>query len=800
MFYRLGLAMVRRRWLILGVWLLAVAIALPFAPRITSVLQSGGFSSPDMQSQQAVDLLTQKLHYHLNAVQILFTSERLTADDPEFVQEANDALTGLSKWSAVSGIVSFTENPHQISRDGHAAYTVVLLNGDPDSAPKLLPTLESKLGHPPDLRVQVGGGPVFYEDIQSVSEQDLRRAEVIAFPFAILALVLVFRSLVAAALPAIVGGCSVGVSFALVYWLGTLTPLSIFALNVITLFGLGLGVDYSLFILSRFREELERGRPVPEAIATSVTTAGRAVFFSGITVSIGLAGLTVFQVNMLRSVGLAGVVVVATSIVAALTLLPAVLGILGTRGNAFPVRLSWLWRWRRRNARQPGSTLAMVDANGHGSANGSAGSAAAQRLGAEHDGFWGRLALFVMRYPLRVFLPVLAVLMLLGLPFLSVRLGAPDASILPQSVPSRQAYDLLQTRFDSSETTPILLAIQTRGKVLDQDNLEALDAYVRQIAADPRVQRVDSIVSLDPRLTLAQYEAMYSHPDLIGDPYIKGALATLVADNTTLVQVVSKYGMLDARSEALVQAIRNTTPPGGIRVLVDGGTAGVIDYVNTLYTDFPRALLLVALITYVVLLLLFRSVVLPLKAIAMNTLSILASYGALVFVFQEGHFSNLLHFTPLGYVEASSPILMFCALFGLSMDYEVFLLSRVRESWEATHDNRYSVAVGLERSGRIVTSAALIVVVVSLSFVSADMILVKALGLGMALAVLLDATLVRGLLVPATMRLLGEWNWWMPGWLARLLPTRIHWPEGRPPATQASGDVISAEAEGSAAR
>ena len=783
MFYRLGLAMVRRRWLVLIVWLVALAIALPFAPRITSVLQSGGFSSPDMESQQAVDLLVQKLHYQLNAVQILFSSPTMTADDPRFIQEANMTLARLSTWSEVSEIVPFTRNPHQISRDGHTAYTVVLLKGDPDSAPQQLPTLESKLGHPQDVTVQVGGGPVFYEDIQSVSEQDLRRAELLAFPFALLALVLVFRSLVAAALPAIVGGCSVIVSFALVYWLGTITPFSIFALNVITLFGLGLGVDYSLFIVSRFREELERGKPVPEAIATSVATAGRAVFFSGVAVTIGLVGLTVFQVNMLRSVGLAGMVVVATSIVTALTLLPAVLGILGTRVNAFPVRLSWLWQWRQRNQTRQGAAAATAPA-----------------AIAEHDGFWGRLALFVMRYPVRVLLPVLAVLVLLGLPFLSVHLGAPDASILPKSVPSRQAYDVLQTQFDSNETTPILVVVQTHGQALAQSNLVALDAYVHQLESDPRVQRVDSIVSLDSRLTLTQYEAMYSHPDLISDPFIKGSLTGLAADNVTLVQVISKYGMLDIRSEALVQAIRNTTPPGGMRVLVDGGTAGVIDYVNTLYTDFPRALLLVALITYVVLLFLFRSVVLPLKAIVMNTLSILASYGALVFVFQEGHLSTLLNFTPLGYVEASEPILMFCAIFGLSMDYEVFLLSRVRESWEVTHDNRASVAVGLERSGRIVTSAALIVVVVSLSFVSADMILVKALGLGMALAVLLDATLVRGLLVPATMRLLGSWNWWLPSWLARLLPARVHRSEDGLPAAVESLAGTPEEAGSQAAR
>jgi RND superfamily putative drug exporter len=772
MFYRLGAVMVRRRWLVLALWLVAVGCALPFAPRIASVLQSGGFSSSEMQSQQAVDLLVQKLHYHLTAVQVIFTSETLTADAPQFIQEANDALGGLQNWPQVAGMVTFVDNPHQVSRDGHAAYTTVLLKDDPDKAARLLLTFEGKLKQQPDLKMQVGGGPVFYEDIQAVSEQDLRRAELLAFPFALLALVLVFRSLVAAALPAAVGGCSVVVAFALVYWLGTLTPLSIFVLNVVTLFGLGLGVDYSLFIVSRFREELAQGKPVPEAIAASSATAGRAVFFSGVTVSIGLVGLTLFQINMLRSVGLAGMVVVTLSILAAVTLLPALLGVLGTRVNALAVRLP---RLRRRGARQHGGWRYKgppVVPVPHKST-----AATGQP---EHAGFWGRLALLVMRYPVRVVVPVLLLLVLFGVPFLSVRLAAPDASILPRTVPSRQAYDLLQSRFDGNELTPILLAVQTQGSVLDKHNVDLLDAYVRQLAADPRVQRVDSIVSLDPRLTLGQYEAMYAQPALIADPYIKTALASLAADDTTLVQVVSKYGALDPNSEALVQAIRNTPAPGGMRVLVDGVTGGVIDYVNILYRDFPRALLLVALVTYVVLLLTFRSVVLPLKAIAMNTVSILASYGALVFLFQQGHFSTLLNFVPLGFVEASSPILLFCALFGLSMDYEVFLLSRVKESWEATHDNTLSVAVGLERSGRIVTSAALIVVVVSLSFVSADMILVKALGLGMALAVALDATLVRGLLVPATMRLLGRWNWWWPRPLDRLLPAHTHTLEGSP--------------------
>jgi putative drug exporter of the RND superfamily len=249
-----------------------------------------------------------------------------------------------------------------------------------------------------------------------------------------------------------------------------------------------------------------------------------------------------------------------------------------------------------------------------------------------------------------------------------------------------------------------------------------------------------------------------------------GSLQHLAGDDITLVQVISRYPMLDTRSEALVEAIRNTPPGGGMSVLVDGGTAGIIDYVNALYGVFPYAVLVVALVTYIVLLFLFRSVVLPLKALLMNTLSILASYGALVYIFQEGHLSHLLNFTALGFVEASSPILMFCALFGLSMDYEVFLLSRIREAYEETGDNTAAVAMGLERSGGIITSAAAIVILVSAAFASADMLLVKALGVGMALAVLLDATLVRGLLVPATMRLLGDANWWWPAALRRLVP------------------------------
>lgn len=738
MFYHLGRFATRFHWLIVGLWMLAAAVALPFAPQASQVLQSGGFISPDAESQRAIDTLTRNLHLDLTIVQVIYTSQRYSVDDAQFVQQVQQSLAKLQGWSEVSHIVTFIDNPRQVSLDRHAAYVNIQLKSDPDTAPKLLPQLQQRLQAVPDLTYKIGGGPVFYEDIQSVSERDLRRAELLAFPFAIIALLFVFRSVIAAVLPALVGGCAVVISLGLIFGLGQVTPLSIFVLNITTLFGLGLGVDYSLFMVSRFREEIGRGRDVREAVILTVATAGRAVAFSGLTVAIGLFGLTFFHINMLHSVGLGGMLVVLLAVLAALTLLPAALFILGTRVNALPVRFPRIMK------RSPEVA--------HG----------LQAPAELHHGFWYRLSAFVMRYPLRVFVSVLCLLIGFGLPFLGVRFSAPDASILPPDVPSRAAFDLLATRFDQRETTPILLAVQTRGDVMAAQNIHNLYYYVKRIEADPRVARVDSIVSADPRITLEQYQLLYSNPQLITDPYLQALVKSSVNGNTTLIQVISKYNMADMHSQELALTIRNTPPGNGISVLVDGGSAGNLDYVNSLYTDFPLAVLVVAITTYIVLLLLFRSAVLPLKAIIMNTLSILASYGALVVIFQNGFLHQILGFTPLGFVEASSPILLFCSLFGLSMDYEVFLLSRVQEAFWQTGDNTRAVALGLQRSGRIITSAAVIVIVVSACFATADMILVKALGLGMALAVVIDATLVRGLLVPATMRLLGNWNWWLP--------------------------------------
>jgi RND superfamily putative drug exporter len=379
-----------------------------------------------------------------------------------------------------------------------------------------------------------------------------------------------------------------------------------------------------------------------------------------------------------------------------------------------------------------------------------------------------------MDRPFAVLIPTLGVLLILGTPFRHVRFNAPDSSILPDNVPSRQAFDRLTSAFGPGPFAPIVLAVETSGPATTPDNLARLYAYSRTLAADPRVSRVDSLVDLDSRLSLAQYQLLYGSAGGPPDRFVQQALATTTSGNLTAFTITTPYGPNEQPGRDLVQALRSGTgalaPPAGLTVLVGGGAADVEDVVNGIATDFPRTAAFILLSTYLVLFLLLRSVFLPLKALIMNTLSITASFGALVWIFQDGNLSKILGTRPLGFVETTEPIILFCILFGLSMDYEVFLLTRMRETWDRTGDNRAAVAHGLERSGRIVTSAALIVVVVAGSFAFADIVLIKALGLGIAIAVALDATVVRALLVPATMRLLGRWNWWVPGSLARRLP------------------------------
>jgi len=740
MLLRLGCALYRYRWAVLLGWGAVLLAALPVAPNVVRALEPGGFTSDDLEAARAGRLLSDRFGAVPSSLFLVYQdpSKVLAADDPRFLAAIDESLRDISTVEAVERTVAPSTNPRQVAPDGLAAYATVSLRAGSDDVREIIPAIQQALRparvDAPDqpgatpLEVTLTGAPVFYADIFEVTERDLRRAELLSIPMAAVALVLVFGSLVAGFVPGLVGGTAVAVTLAAMVGIGQVTDLSIFSLNLATMLGLGLGIDYSLFIVSRFREQLALGDSVERAVAASVATAGRAVMYSGATVLIGLLALLTFDISALRSMGMAGALVVGLSVLAALTLLPAVLGVLGRRIDALSI-----------------GPLA----------------AAAARAGRE-PGIWTRLAHLVMQRPWFVFVPLLGLLVGLGLPFLRVEFGAPDASILPTDVQSRRGFDLLRAHWGEGELAPITLVFQTADSTspLSPERIASLREFMRQVEAHPAVAGVQSIVSLDSRLSTEQYQLIYSDPSRIGDPYARLAAAATVRQDTLFANVTSRFGQTDDESKALVRAIRATPPPDGFRLLVGGGTAGVIDYADRLYAQFPRAALIVVVAIYGVLLWTFRSVVIPLKAVVMNTLSILASYGALVVIFQEGAFANVLGFEPLGFVEASLPILMFCVLFGLSMDYEVFLLSRIQEAHACGADNATSVATGLERSGRIITSAAAIVVLVSLSFVAADIVLIKALGLGTAIAVLLDATVVRALLVPATMRLLGDWNWW----------------------------------------
>jgi RND superfamily putative drug exporter len=742
-FDRLGRFVVRRAWWVVAAWAALLLVAIPFAPQVPGRLSAGGFILDDLESARAKSLLGSELGAPPSALVVVFSSPTLVAGTPSFEVAAAGAIRDVGTAPHVVRVVSHLLSPPQVSGDRHTAYDVVFLDLPPDDSPDALPILRGRLHDAPGLQVALAGGPAFYGDVQTVSEADLRRSEVISLPLAALALIFVFGSLVAAGVPLVVGGAAVIVALAGIFVVASLMPMSIFVLNLATLLGLGLGVDYSLLMTSRFREELARRPDGPERVAdavrVTVATAGRAVFFSGLTVLLGLLGLVLFEFMILRSVGIAGAIVVGLAVASALTLLPAILTILGPRVDRLAVR---------KVASTPGA-----------------------------DGAWSRLARRVMRHPVAVLVPTLAFILVLGSPFLHVRFNAPDASILPPEVPSRAAFDRLKRDFGEGEFAPLVIAIRTTGPATAQANLAALYDYSRRIAGDARVTRVDSLVDVDPRLSLAQYSLLYGDPNGPRDRYVQTALAATTRGDLTAFTLYTPYGPNRDEGKALVSELRSAAgplaPPAGMTILVGGGAADVADVVDRVRADFPRTALFIVVSTYLVLFVLLRSVVLPAKALVMNTLSIVASFGALVWIFQDGNLSAPLGFQPLGFVETTQPVILFCVLFGLSMDYEVFLLSRMKEVWDRTGDNIEAVAGGMERSGRIVTSAALIVVVVAGSFAFADIVLIKALGIGMAIAVALDATVIRALLVPATMRLLGRWNWWMPAILARFVAGRL---------------------------
>src|SRR6266702_3439276 len=695
MFEAWGRGLYRRRRLALAVTLVLVAFAAVWGTGVFGTLSSSdNFTPPASQSQREAGQASQVFGRDEGDVVVLYRSATRTVGDPAYRHVVTAALSGLPR-ADVARVSTYwsTGAPRLVSTDRHATYAVLQLTGADDAARhqsydaiKAALTPASLAGS--GVTARVGGTVPMEVAINSEVTANIAKAEGFSMPVLLILLLVIFGSLAAASLPVAIGGVAILGSFTVLRLLTMVTTVSVYSVNITTILGLGLGIDYGLFMVTRFREELHRQPTVEQAVARTVATAGRTVAVSGITVALALTSLMLFPEDFLRSMGFGGV---AT---AALTVLPALLAVLGPKVNALRIR---------RSVHRP--------------------------VRGESSGAWYRLAHSVMRRP-AVYATVIVIgLLALGAPFLRISWGGTDARTLPAASTVRQVSEALDSQFPVNSTAPIE-ALVTGARAPAQ-----LTAYLH---------RIDAI------------------------PGVTGAQVTGVKGNVARVDIGYQPAPVSAAARHIVTQIRDIPAPAGATVLVGGTTAGLVDELASLGATLPWMALLTGVSTFVLLFLAFGSVVLPLKAIVMNVLSLSATFGVVVWIFQWGHLSGLLQFTPTGSIDPTMPILMLAVIFGLSMDYEVFLLSRIRERYDQTGDNTASVAAGLQRTGGLITSLALLLIIVVGAFSASGITFIKLMGVGMIVALLVDATIIRVLLVPATMRLLGRANWWAPRPLRRL--------------------------------
>ncbi|MBF8290856.1 MAG: hypothetical protein HW391_1824 [Chloroflexi bacterium] len=755
MFSRWGAFVYRRRRIVLLLTLVIAAASSTLAAGAAGQLSAGGWLDPNSESAQVSDRLQAEFGGGRSAYLAVIHADETGADarSEDFQTAIGATVAKLLDDPRVTGVTGYAETRDDrfISIDGSSAYVVIGLDMSDDQSVEAVGSLRPLLAPPAGYQVGLTGfGPV-QEESSRLSEEDLQRAEVISLPIAALVLVLVFASIVAAGMPLLVAGLAIPTSLAIISLLARQTEMSIYVLNIATMLGLALAIDYSLFITSRFREELAKGRTVEQAVTIAIGTAGKAVLFSGIAVAIGLSGLLWFKATALSSIGLGGAAVVVCSVFFSLTFLPALLGVLGSRVNALSV----------------GGLLRRF---GLGRSAGSPASA-------PRASRWEQVAHAVMRRPIAVLIPVLGALFIAGSPFFRLQQGVPDASIFPAGIPSRDAWVALQTEFRPGEISPITILLDTTADPTDSATVQAVMDYAAALEALPGIDRVEGPFALTnpatgAALTAAEVAQLYAAPADALPPQLEAARTALqsayIRDNLVRLDAISPFEPSRPEGTVVVPQVRAVQPGAGIeRVQVGGVAAGSEDFLVAQNERLPWAVGTTLLASAIVLFLLFGSLAIPLKAVLMTLLSLSASFGALVWIFQEGNLHEFLNFDPIGYTIAGNPIIMFAVLIGLSMDYEVLLLSRVQEAYRRTGNNTAAVAEGLARTAGVITGAAMVMVVVFASFALADIITIKSIGVGMAIAVLLDATVVRVLLVPATMRLLGDWNWWAPGILGR---------------------------------
>ena len=679
-----------------------------FAPRLGGELTPGGFEIAGSTSEQARTTILERFSGDFPTAVTAVLTLRDGATDPTALAVAARRVDALLSADPLVGEVA---QPIR-GRSGRALYVFAGIRAGLDDALKQADRIiaTARAGATKDVSVDVTGGPAIFDDFDTVNAEDLRRSELVQIPIVLLILLLVLGSLIAAALPIITTFTALVVTLGALYFVARGADLSIYVQNIVPLVGIGVGVDYSLFLVRRYAEELRGGCPPAEAVALTMHTSGRAIFFSGLTVVVALAGMFAVGVPIFTGFAIGSIAVVTVAMAAGLTLVPAILAALGTRITRWNIGA----RLRPRTFRDR-----PVEATP-----------------------WSRWAEAVMRRPWPYLLGSSALLLALAVPALWLDLGSSGATSLPRDAPSIRAAVAVAGDLGPGALAPLRIVVDGGDVPPAQSGVDALIASIRR---DPAVTIVGRIRQADDR-------------------------------TAQLIHVVPAFAEDTPQAQDLVARIEDQIVPatpnlGDARVLIGGAASQNRDFTATVAKNLPRVIALVMLLTFLVLVVLFRSILLPLKAVVMTLLSVVAAYGVLVMVFQWGWGDALLGFDNLGHVTSWVPPFLFSILFGLSMDYEVFLLTRVREHYERHGDDQAAVAWGLARSGGVITAAAAIMIVVFLSFLTGRLIPIKESALGLAVAVFLDATIVRIVLVPAFMRIAGRWNWWLPGWLARILPT-----------------------------
>ncbi|MEU4232095.1 MMPL family transporter [Nonomuraea sp. NPDC026600] len=750
MFESAGRLIYGGRWTLLVLSLAAAILAAPFGLQLFGRMADGGFADPAADSTTAAAWNDAWYSGNTPDVVVLYRHPQVKVRDARFKKAVHDSLRALPA-QYVGKLATYwtTGSKELMSTDEHATYALITLKGAKQQA---YAAIKDRLPVA-NLQVQVGGSVPLLKELNDQTAADLARAEAISMPVLLVLLVVVFGSLVAAGLPLLVGLLAVIGALVLLRLLTEVTEVSVFSLNVVTMLGLGLAVDYSLFVLTAFREQIRSGLPTREAVVRTMATAGRTVAFSGLTAATSLLGLLLFPQMFLRSIGLGAAAVVLVAMLSALVVLPAALAVLGPRVDA--VRLT------------PHFGTPHFGTPHFGAA----------RAGA---GVWPAIASSVLKRPVLYLVAVTSVLLALAGPFAHVRFGNVDHRVLPATTESRRVAETVDRDFAKNSMATI-----------DVHVLVERSFTTRPATPGPLGQGyfpISAVTPIDPTDAKPLADRLRELPGVTGVD-----LAGLSqANGAVRLAVRYSYDPMSDAAQHLVTLIRSMSPEPNVRQVVVGGpTAAQMDLLSSLLSRLPWMALVVGGLTFLLLFAAFGSVVLPVKALLMNILSIGASFGVIVWAFQDGHLAPWLHFTPTGTIEATVTVLILAVVFGLSMDYELFLLSRVRAEWLRTGDNAAAVATGLQRTGGVITSAALLLLVVTGAFSTAGITIVKLLGVGMFVAILVDATLVRALLVPATMRLLGGANWWLPGVL-RGVHRRIEFREPSPPeGRRPSGDVAS---------